>query len=705
MSDFQFGHVSMLYGLWLLPLLAISMYYASRRRRQSIRRFVAASLLGRLGESSRPDPARRVLKSALVLGATGFLVVALARPAWDNIRQEVVQRGRDVVFLLDVSRSMLAEDLSPNRLERAKLSILDAVDRLEGDRVALAVFAGTTVVKCPLTLDYGFFRLALDDVSGMSVSRGGSLIGDGVRKVVRDVFDGKRSNYRDIVLITDGEDHESFPVEAAAEAGDAGIRLIVIGLGDERLGQRIPVASGGLGPAGAAERKFLQHEGQEVWSRLDAATLRQMADSTPGGRYLNVSTGAIDFGDVYRRLIASSEGREIGSRTIDAVEEKFQIFLAICVLLLALEMALRERPSARRATGGLLVALILPATVQAATVRGLVNEGNEQYRSEAFDRALTSYEKALERDPDSPYASLNKANALYRSGDYATAAQVYSEAVRQSLDRNLPELEAAGLHNLGNALFRQAEATAQSSPGQAIDLLVPAARSYLDALSTDARRADSAHNLEITRRLIQRLREQASQQPQSGDGGGRDNQDGQADQQQQSQGSGSADPDEALRQAAQEQEQLADESEQLARDRQEERGSDAREQQHQKAQELADRQQALSERTNQLKSESNQQSRQRIEDASRHQQQSQEQLDQNEPGDAAKSQRAAAQALRDAADGEQVPREPSSAQAESSPSDQAQAMTMEEILDKEKQDRRRRQILQRGGIVAVEKDW
>ena len=702
MSDFQFGHVSMLYGLWLLPLLAISMYYASRRRRQAIRRFVAAALLPRLGESSRPDPARRVLKGALVLGATGFLVIALARPAWDNIRQEVVQRGRDVVFLLDVSRSMLAEDLAPNRLQRAKLSILDAVDRLEGDRVALAVFAGTTVVKCPLTLDYGFFRLALDDVSDTSVSRGGSLIGDGVRKVVRDVFDGKRSNYRDIVLITDGEDHESFPVEAAAEAGEAGIRLIVIGLGDERLGQRIPVAAGDPDSAVAAGRKFLQHEGQEVWSRLDAATLRRMADSTPGGRYLNVSTGAIDFGDVYRRLIASAEGREIGSRTIDALEEKFQIFLAICVLLLALEMALRERPGAGRASGGLLVALILPAALQAATVRGLVNEGNEQYRSEAYDLALTSYEKALERDPDSPYASLNKANALYKGGDYEGAAQTYSKAVRQSLDRNLPELEAAGLHNLGNALFRQAEATAQSNPGQAIELLEPAARSYLDALRADARRADSAHNLEITRRLIQRLREQASQQPQSG---GSDGQDGQGDQAEQSPGSGAADPDEALRQAAEEQEQLADESEELARDRRERSGSDAREQQRQKAQELADRQQDLSDRTDQLKSEADQQSRQRIEDASQHQQQSQQQLEQNEPADAARSQREAAQALRDAAEGEQAPFDPSPAQAEYSPSDQAQAMTMEEILDKEKQDRRRRQILQRGGIVAVEKDW
>ena len=374
MSDFQFGNVAMLHGLWLLPVLAALMVYASRRRREALRRFVEDALLARIPASSRPDRARRVLKGTLLLAALGLLVVALARPAWDAVTRDVVQRGRDVVFLLDVSRSMLAEDLPPNRLERAKLAVLDAVDRLEGDRVALAVFAGATVVKCPLTLDYGFFRMALDDASPLSVARGGSLIGDGLRTVLRDVFDSKRSNYRDVVLITDGEDHESFPLEAAAEAGEFGVRLIAIGLGDERVGQRIPVGSDRAAAAGD-RKNFLQHEGQEVWSRLDAATLRRMASATPGGRYLNVATGSIDFGSVYRRLVATAEGREIAVRTMDSRQEKFQIFLAICLLLLVLEMVLPERVNARRAAVFAVVAALAPGLLQAASVRGLVNEG------------------------------------------------------------------------------------------------------------------------------------------------------------------------------------------------------------------------------------------------------------------------------------------------------------------------------------------
>ena len=706
MSDFQFGDVAMLHGLWLLAALAGLMVYASRKRRQTLRAFVETGLLARLGGSSVPDPARRVLKAALVLAAVGCLVVALARPAWDAVTEEAVQRGRDVVFLLDVSRSMLAEDLPPNRLERAKLAIVDAVDRLGGDRVALAVFAGSTVVKCPLTLDYGFFRLALADVSPFSVARGGTLIGDGLRTVLRDVFDGKRSNYRDIVLITDGEDHESFPVEAAAEAGGAGVRLIAIGLGDERVGYRVPViAEGADGSADAGSgRTFLRHEGREVWSRLDAATLRRMAEATPGGVYLNVATGAIDLGEIYLRLIATAEGREVGSRTLNRLDEKFQVFLAICILLLALETALRERKSAggaAQAATWLLAALVVPGAVQAASVRGLVNDGNRAFRSEEYEEALRAYDQALEQDPDSPYASLNRANALYRSGDYAEAAKAYDEAVGQSLDRDVPELQAAGLHNLGNALYRQGEQVAPTNPGQAIKSLARATRSYLDAIRADPGRGDSAHNLEVTRRFIQQLREQASQQPSAG---------GQADQDEDSKNDRNDNQEKSLRQAAEEQERLANESERLEKDRQRQRDSDSREEQQHRAQDLANQQEELSQITQELAENSDPTGRERIEDAARHQEQARQDLERNRPDEAEKSQRQAAEALRQAAQGEEAEQTQTTEQAagdldSTEASEQEQQMTVGQILAKELQDKRMRQLRQRVGAVKVEKDW
>ena len=706
MSDFRFGDAAMLHVLWLLPVLAVLMLYAARRRRRALLRFVEAGLLARSGGDALADPARRVLKAALLLAALGCLIVALARPAWDQVQEEVVQRGRDVVFVLDVSRSMLAQDLPPNRLERAKLAIRDTVDQLQGDRVALAVFAGTTVVKCPLTLDYGFFRMALADVSPYSVSRGGTLVGDAVRKVVSDVFDQQRSNYRDIVLITDGEDHESFPVEAAAQAGEQGARLIAIGLGDERVGQRIPVVRGQAGAA--APKTFLQHQGQEVWSRLDAATLRKMADATPGGVYLNVATGAVDLGEVYLRLIASAEGQEVGSQILERVEEKFQIFLVVCVLLLFLDIALRERntPSASRLAPYLLAVLVLPAVASAASVRGLVNDGNESYRTEAYDDALEAYDQALEQDPGSPYAALSRAAALYRSGRFADAADAYLSAVRQSLERGLPHIESAGLHSLGNALYRQAEEVAQSNPGQAIDHLARASRAYSDALRVDRGRSDSAHNLELARRLIQQLREQASQQPQPGQG------DGQGESQ-----SGQQSPAEALSQAADDQERLADASEQLERDRRQRPDEASRGQQRQRAEDLADQQEELNERTQELAQNLDPEARNQVDEASRHQQQAHSELDQDRPGAAEEEQRQAADALRQAAQAEAGTEADQASQPDAgdqsaeqaggeaqTQTDPAQQMTVEQILAKEQQDRRDRQ-LQRVGIVAVEKDW
>ena len=659
----------------------------------------------------RADPAQRVLKAVLLLAAVVFLVVALARPAWDPVRQEVVQRGRDVVFVLDVSRSMMAEDLPPNRLERAKLAILDAVDRLEGDRVALAVFAGATVVKCPLTLDYAFFRMVLEDVSPWSVSRGGTLIGDALRTVLRDVFDGKRSNYRDIVLITDGEDHDSFPLEAAAEVGALGVRLIAIGLGDERVGQRIPVVADDATASAnvAGTRSFLQHAGQEVWSRLDADTLRKMTDATPGGRYLNVATGAIDFGEVYRRLIASAAGREIGTRELERLEEKFQIFLAVCLLLLALEMLVRERKRggvARGAALWLLAGCLAPMTVDGASVRGLVNEGNEAYRARAYDKALRSYDQAAEKDPESPYVSLNRANALYRNGAYDEAIEAYGKAVRQTLERNVPQLKASALHNLGNAYFRQGEQAAPTDPRQALQSLVQAARSYSDALRVDRGRNASAHNLEVTRRRIHELREQAQQQPQKG---------GQRDQDNDSQDQERGDRNEALERAAQEQQRLADESESLEQDRQQRRDADSRQQQQQRAQDLSDRQQDLREQTQQMAANADGPTRQQLEDAVGNQQQAQQDLEQGRPGEAEAEQREAAEALRRAADARegpgQQPAEAQSAQASRQDVDMHQLserereMLTEQILVKEKLDRRRRQLLQRVGAVPVEKDW
>lgn len=324
----------MLLFLWLLPAVAAVFAYHAWRRRQSAQAFAEAGLLAQLGATARLG--RRRLKAMLWLLAAALCVLALARPAWNPVPKDVQREGRDVVFVLDVSRSMLAEDLAPNRLERAKLAISDCVDVLEGDRVGLVAFAGSSVVKCPLTLDYGFFRMMLGQLEPRDVTRGGTLIGDALRKAVDEVFDNQRREHRDVVLITDGEDHESLPVDAAGKLGQEGIRLIAIGLGDENEGRRIPVSNE------AGERAFLIYQGHEVWTKLDADTLREMAAQTPGGRYLNVATGSFDLGQIYLDLIASAAKTQLETQQIVEYEEKFQIFLAAAFALWTLEALIGE---------------------------------------------------------------------------------------------------------------------------------------------------------------------------------------------------------------------------------------------------------------------------------------------------------------------------------------------------------------------------
>ena len=328
-------NIEMLYLLWLIPLLAGLFVYAGVRRKKALQGFFDQGMLQRI-----PMPVNvmnRVVKAVLVLVVMALLVAALARPAWNRKDIVIKRTGRDVVFMLDVSKSMHAEDLSPNRLEHAKLAIMDTVDRLQGDRVGLVVFAGNAVVKCPLTLDYGFFRFTLEGIDVDAVARGGTMIGDALRTVVNQVLDDQVKQFKDVILITDGEDHESFPLEAAKAAAEEGVRLIIIGLGDEKEGERIPVT----GKDG--RKSFLKYKGQEVWTKLDAQTLREMAQATPGGQYLPVATGTINLGEVYQGFIAGAEKKEIESRTIKQYEEKFQIFLGIALFFLVLESFLSDR--------------------------------------------------------------------------------------------------------------------------------------------------------------------------------------------------------------------------------------------------------------------------------------------------------------------------------------------------------------------------
>jgi Ca-activated chloride channel family protein len=322
--------------LWLVPLAGVGLFLAGRQARRALERVTA--LQDRL---SSLDRRRRLWKQVLILLSLAFFALALARPGWNPRPLQVRQEGRDVVFAVDVSLSMLAQDLAPNRLKRATLAILDTLPSLYGNRVAVVAFAGSATVVCPLTRDYGFFAWAVEGLTPASTDTAGTLIGDAIRKICADVFDPQEKRFKDLILISDGEDLGSYPVEAAAAAGAQGVRIISIGIGDDTKGSLIPISERDGATA------YLTYQGREVWSRMQPDTLRQAALATPGGRFLNAATGAFDLGAIYRQVVADEEKRDLGPVEIIRYTEQFQIFLLAVLLLLVLEAVLGEQ--ARRA--------------------------------------------------------------------------------------------------------------------------------------------------------------------------------------------------------------------------------------------------------------------------------------------------------------------------------------------------------------------
>ena len=369
----RFVHPEAFLLLWLLlPLLAVWLL-AGRARRRAARSFGTSGAVTGTARNMRP------LLACLTLLGYAALVVAVARPGWESQATTLERRGRDVVFVVDVSRSMLAEDLAPNRLERAKLAILDTLEQLSGDRVALVAFAGSAVVKSPLTFDYGFFRLAVQQLAVTSVARGGSLIGDALRTVRDQVFDDRTVEYRDVLLISDGGDHDSFPTAAAEELGQRGVRLLAVGLGDDSAGQPIPLEGG----TADGHPAYVEHEGQMVLSQLDADLLRAIAGATPGGRYIHVATGNVDLGRLYQELIASASGRLLATESVELVRERFQTFIAISLLLLALAVVLPDRMALPRVS----LARLLRAGLGNGPRRSAPARGLDATRAEASSGA------------------------------------------------------------------------------------------------------------------------------------------------------------------------------------------------------------------------------------------------------------------------------------------------------------------------------
>lgn len=325
---------NVLFLLWLLPPAGWLLFHALRKRRAAALAFADAAMAARLMPAL--GGARPWVKGAALLCGLACLIAAGARPRFGEYYEKVTQRGVDLFVLVDVSRSMLAEDVAPNRLERAKADVRDLLARLAGDRVGLIAFAGKAVVKVPLTTDRGFFLAALDELDPASAPRGGSLIGDAIRKAMESM-EPRADRERVVVLITDGEDHDSYPAEAAGQAAEKGIRIFAVGLGDPNEGARVPTRDD------AGRLAYLKYAGAEVWSKMDEKLLEQIALTTQGA-YIPAKTRAYDLGEVYVNHLAQLSQGEILAEKRKRFRDRFQIFLALGIALLAFSRLLPAYP-------------------------------------------------------------------------------------------------------------------------------------------------------------------------------------------------------------------------------------------------------------------------------------------------------------------------------------------------------------------------
>lgn len=326
---------AVLHGLWAVAALMIVGAVALVRSRRRMARFADAALLRQLAPGA--SPSRAWLRLALAGLALALLVLALADVRWGVVTMEARRRGLDVVFLLDVSRSMLADDVRPNRLERAKLLISDVVERLPGDRVALIGFAGDATLACPLTLNHDAFRMALDELGPRDAGRGGSLLGDAIR-AAGECFTDPNPEGKLIVIISDGEDHGSEPLDAAAVVRrERGARVFTVGLGDEKDGSRIPIREGN-------RTAYITDGGKEVITRMDAKALAAMATAGEGA-FVPVGTTTGDAGPILQRLLLDSERRAVEGTQVRRHIPRYQWFAGAALGLLLMECLIgRRRP-------------------------------------------------------------------------------------------------------------------------------------------------------------------------------------------------------------------------------------------------------------------------------------------------------------------------------------------------------------------------
>jgi Ca-activated chloride channel family protein len=468
----SFAKINFLYVIWVIPILLGLFIYGSRRRQHILNDFSAPR--GLLALVPQKSAYRRWIKAVFILTAILLIAVSLAGPQYGYSWEKVEQKGVDLVIALDCSRSMLADDIKPNRLKRAKQEIYDLLALVKGDRVGLVAFAGTAFLQCPLTLDTNGFYLFLNVLSPDYLPVGGTDLEAAVTTAIA-AFDPKSYAEKAVILITDGEHTgRGDPIAAAKKAADAGIKLFCIGVGGAE-GVPLKEKAGGF---------TKDSSGRIVLSRLDEATLKEMA-AEGKGIYVPSVAGDMDLDRIYTQEIRGKMNAATlsgGHRHVH--QNRYQWPLLIAVILLLLERCIpvvRLRPPIL-ALLLTLTPVLLPAHVQANEI----DKGVSAYKNGDYSKAIDHFSAAQLDDPDRPELLYDLGSAFYKNKDY-DAAETH---LRQALLKADPTLKAKIHYDLGNIDFRKGR-------------LKEAVKNYQEALKFAPNDNQTKENIEFVKKAMQ----------------------------------------------------------------------------------------------------------------------------------------------------------------------------------------------------------
>jgi Ca-activated chloride channel family protein len=501
-----FGAPQWLWGLLLIPLLIALFIRAEHRGLRRLQEFVSARLLPQLaGTVNRP---RRILRFALVLLGLSLALISLAQPRWGYTFEDVKRKGLDLLIAIDTSRSMLSNDVQPDRLERVKLATQDLINELQGDRVGLIAFAGRAFLQAPLTIDYEAVMESINDLDTKTIPEGGTNISSAIDLATQS-FGKSAVGNRALIIFTDGEELSGDAIKSAKAAADEGVRIFAVGVGTPQ-GSLIPITSEN------GETTFVKDSaGQVVKSKLDEKPLREIAQAA-GGFYVHLENGPRTMQQIYNEGLAKMQAAEIDVRLSRRPIERYDWPLGAAIIALALSILIGERKRVRART-------YVPSPVKATTATAALAvffcqfafataPGLKAYEDGKFEDAYRHFQETLRAHPQSraeDKLQFDSGAAAYKLKDYNKALESFSQAL---LSRDTG-LQSKSHFNLGNTLYQRGEA--EKSDEKKLSDWTNALNHYEQTLKVEPGKKEAKENYEYVKKKIEELKnqKQPEQQP------------------------------------------------------------------------------------------------------------------------------------------------------------------------------------------------